>query len=196
MKDIIVGTVVFFELVGPLLIRQAVLSSGEVPLDKAIRHQATTPWLEFRSMCNRVVVALGFDPWHSRPAEELTVGDIMRTNFDSIDAAATFDELVSVLEHSHDNIFPVVYSDGQLAGVIRYRDLRNAVFDPDLGRLVRAVDLARPAVGVLAPEAPLTTALKQVRNSPDDLIPVVSEGALGGMIARRDLYRFFLRRTQ
>lgn len=196
LKTIIVGTVVFFELVGPVLIRQAVRSAGEVPLDKAIRHQATTPWLEFRNMCNRLLAALGFDPWRSRSPGDLTVGDIMRRNFDSIEAAATFDDLVSVLEHSHDNIFPVISPDGKLAGVIRYRDLRNAVFDPDLGRLVRAVDLARPAVGVLEPEAPLTTAWKQVRNSPDDLLPVVSEGALSGMVARRDLYRFFLRRAR
>jgi len=194
LKRIIVGTVVFFELIGPLLIRQAVLSSGEVPLDKAIRHQATTPWLELRNMCNRLMLAFGFDPWHSRSPEELTVGDIMRKNFDSIEAAATFDELVSVLEHSHDNIFPVIGPDGDLAGVIRYRDLRKAVFDPNLGRLVRAIDLAQTTVPMLLPKAPLTTAWRLVRNSPDDLIPVVSEGELVGMVARRDLYRFFLRR--
>jgi len=196
LEPIILGTVVFFEFVGPLLIRRAVLSAGEMPLDKAIHHQATTPWMELRNMCNRLLLAMGFDPWHLRSPDDLTVSDIMRKNYVTIQAAATFDELISVLEHSHDNIFPVINGDGELLGVIRYRELRNAVFDPKLGRLVRAVDLAQPAINVLHPDGPLRAAWELVRNSPDDLIPVGSQGRLVGMVARRDLYRFFLKRSE
>ena len=199
LKTIILGTVVFFEIVGPLLVRQSVLAAGEVPLDKAIHHSSTTPWLALRWMWNRLLAALGFDPWRSRSAEDLTVGDLMRKNYECIPASAQFDELVSLLERSHDNIFPVTDSDGQLYGMIHYPDMRNAVFDPNLGPLVCAADLARPVGNVLSQDAHITTAWELVRNSPYDYLPVVSPDEpkrLVGMVARRDLYRFFLGRSQ
>jgi Kef-type K+ transport system membrane component KefB len=197
LKTIIVGTVVFFELVGPLLVRKAVLAAGEMPLDKAIRHRTTTPLIELRWMWNRLLIALGTTPWRGRSFETLTVGDLMRKNFEAIPASARFDELVTVLERSHDNVFPVTDTEGRLIGVIRYRDLRNAVFDPSVGPLVLAEDLARPARNALAADAPIGRAWKLVQNSPDDLFPVVATTDLGrlvGMVTRRDLYRFYLQR--
>jgi Kef-type K+ transport system membrane component KefB/CBS domain-containing protein len=199
LKTVILGTVVFFEIVGPLLIRQALLGAGEVPLDKAIHHTATTPWLAARRMWNRLLAALGLDPWRARSAADLTVRDLMRKNYEFIEASAEFDALLGVLERSHDNIFPVTEVGGQLHGVIDYEDLRNAVFDPNLGPLVRAADLARPPGQLLSEDAAIGEAWLLLRNSSYDFLPVVSADAahrLVGVVARRDLYRFFLGRSQ
>ncbi len=199
LKTIILGTVVFFEIVGPLLVRQAVMACGEVPLDKAIHHSSTTPLLALRRMWNRMLAAVGFDPWRTRTSTDVKVGDLMRKNFESIVASAKFDELVTLLEKSHDNVFPVTTTNGQLYGVIDYQDLRNAVFDPHLGPLVCAADLTRPASDVLPQDAAVQEAWELVRRSPYDFLPVVSEDerkTLVGVVARRDLYRFFLKRGQ
>jgi Kef-type K+ transport system membrane component KefB len=197
LQTVILGTVVFFEIVGPLLIRHSVLAAGEVPLDKAIHHDATTPLIEARRLLNRLWLALGFDPWRKRSADNLTIGDLMRKNFESIDVAANFDQLVGVLERSHDNVFPVVESSGRLFGVIRYRELRRAVFDAKLGPLVCAADLAQPTRNVVAADAPVSLAQSVIRKTQDDLLPVVAsdeDDRLVGIVARRDLYRFFLSR--
>jgi CBS domain-containing protein len=175
------------------------MKAGEVPLDKAIHHSATTPLLALRRMWNRLLAALGFDPWHARSSGDVTVGQLMRKNFESIAASAKFDELMVLLERSHDNIFPVTEVDGSLHGVIDYHDLRNAVFDPHLGPLVCAADLARPAEEVLLQDSAIAEAWEQVRSSPYDLQPVIStaeQSKLVGVVARRDLYRFFLKRQQ
>jgi len=198
LQTIILGTVVFFEISGPLLIRRAIMAAGEVPLDKAIRHGPTTPLIELRRLCNRLLIAVGLDPWHSRTAEDLKVGDLMRKNFESIPAGGTFDQLVGVLERSHDNVFPVVDAQGNLVGVIRYRELRKAVFDPNLGPLVCAADLAQPARNVLTTSDAVAEAVSLIRQTQDDLLPVVAgedSERLVGIVARRDLYRFFLKRA-
>ncbi|MCH5376291.1 MAG: cation:proton antiporter [Planctomycetes bacterium] len=199
LQTIILGTVVFFEISGPLLIRRAIIAAGEVPLDKAIRHGPTTPLIEFRRLWNRLFIALGLDPWRSRTPENLAVGDLMRKNFESIPAGGTFDQLVGVLERSHDNVFPVVDAQGDLIGVIRYRELRKAVFDPNLGPLVCAADLAQPARNVLTTDDVVAEAVTLIRQTQDDLLPVVAgedSDRLVGIVARRDLYRFFLKRSQ
>lgn len=198
LGTIVLGTVVFFEIVGPILIRRAVLAAGEVPLRKAIHHESTTVWSEARTVLHRLMLACGFDPWHATPPRDLTSGDLMRKNYDAVPANAHFEELVRVLEHSHDNVFPVVDEEGRLTGVIRYADLRDAVFDAQVAPLVRAVDLASPADYSLHPDTPLDETWRIVQASHDDLWPVVtrdSQPALVGMVARRDIYRFFLGRT-
>ncbi|MEQ9066656.1 MAG: hypothetical protein RLO18_08035, partial [Gimesia chilikensis] len=50
LQTIILGSVVFFEIVGPIMIRQSVLRAGEVPLIHAIHHTAGDPISEFQSM--------------------------------------------------------------------------------------------------------------------------------------------------
>ena len=43
VRAVILGSVVFFEIIGPILIRQGVLRAGEVPLAQAIYHTTATP---------------------------------------------------------------------------------------------------------------------------------------------------------
>ena len=56
LETVILGTVVVFELVGPLLIRWAVLKAGEVPLVHAIRHHTVRPLDELANWWRRLVL--------------------------------------------------------------------------------------------------------------------------------------------
>ena len=40
---VILGTVVVFEIAGPILLRLALLRAGEIPVSQAIHHSTTTP---------------------------------------------------------------------------------------------------------------------------------------------------------
>jgi len=119
----------------------------------------------------------------------------MRRNFTSLPAAAQFREVVGAIEHSHANLFPVVNADETLVGIIRYADIRDALFDPGIGRLVRAADLATPPVRTLHPHDAIADALLMFQEGDDDSVPVVSAdgtGRLIGVVRRRDLFRYFL----
>jgi Kef-type K+ transport system membrane component KefB len=197
LLSIILGTVVIFELTGPILLRMSLIRAGEVPVSQAIYHSTTNPLEELRLIGNRVMVALGFTPWGGRAPEDITVGQMMRRFPKAIPATANFEEVVDFIEHSQDNTYPVVGPDGELIGIIRYSHLRNALFDADLGSLVRAADLAIPCPRLLHPDDPLTQTWVHFRHGLDDGIPVVTREEpqqLVGLLKRRDLYRMFSRR--
>ncbi|MCA9247363.1 MAG: cation:proton antiporter [Planctomycetales bacterium] len=199
LLTIILGTVVVFEIVGPLVLRFAVIRAGEVPLSHAIFHSATTPLDELRGLVNRILQALGRDPWQGRETKTISVAELMRRDVEAISAAATFAEVVEFIEDCHDNTFPVIETTGVLAGVIRYPDLRDAMFDHELGTLVCAADLAIPSFPVLRPDDTLDLAWSTFGRVADDVVFVVDRlesPKLVGILKRRDLFRFFARGNQ
>jgi Kef-type K+ transport system membrane component KefB len=58
IQNIILGSVVVFEIIGPLFIRHALLRTGEVPLAQAIHHTNRTPWEQFRALTDRFRTAI------------------------------------------------------------------------------------------------------------------------------------------
>ncbi|MBN2477502.1 MAG: cation:proton antiporter [Pirellulales bacterium] len=196
VQTVILGTVVVFEIAGPLLIRQAVLCSGEVPLAQAVHHPGVGPVEQLRAVWNRVLIAFGLDPWGGRSEGELTIRQLMRKNVRSVPQSATFDDVVACIEHSRDNTFPVVDQTGDLIGVIRYRELSHALFDRKLGPLVRATDVTTPARQVLYPDEPISRASQIFARSKDDCIPVIAAEEphqFLGVVRRRDVLRLLIR---
>jgi Kef-type K+ transport system membrane component KefB len=196
LQTIILGTVVVFEIAGPLLIRQSVLRAGEVPLARAIRHSTGGPLEELQTIWSRLNFALGRDPWKNRSSDEIRVSEITRKNVGGIAQWATFDEVIEQIEHSRDDTYPVVSELGELIGVIRYPELSSALFDSTLGPLVRAADVATPAEQVLYADDPAARALAMFQAGKDDCIPVVTREKphrLLGVVRRRDVLRMLIR---
>jgi len=160
LQTIILGTVPFFEIAGPILIRQAVLRAGEVPLAYAVPHAGGDLLEQLRIVWNRAVLAFGFDPWHRHSNADLTVEQIMRKNIHPLMDSFTFDEVLAFIEHSRDNTYPVVNANLEVVGVIRYRELNEALADRSLGPLVRAADIATSPGKVLYPDDPVDRASK------------------------------------
>lgn len=197
---VILGTVVVFEIVGPIAIQKSVLYAGEVPIAHAISHQAGPSVMDvLRAMSNRTLRAIGRDPWKSRAPESLTVKELMRTNDASIPDNATFDQVISVIEHSRDNSYPVVSDSGALTGVIRYPQLSSVMFDPLVTNLVLAADIATSADWVLHPEQTAVDAYAVFETCDDDCLPVVTSDGdrhLLGMVRRRDVLRLLIRKQR
>ncbi len=195
VQTVILGTVVVFEIAGPLLIRQAVLRAGEVPLLHAVQHRTSGPLDQLVTVWNRLLASVGRNPWERYTEADLSVSQIMRRNVKTVPRSATFDELIACIEQSRDNTFPVVDETGHLIGVIRYRELSHALFDRALGPLVRAEDVTTPAGRVLRPDEPLSRASAIFAASKDDCIPVVGEDEprLLGVVRRRDVLRLLIR---
>jgi len=197
LQVVIVGTVVVFEFVGPILIRHAVLKCGEVPLYRAIHHSTTTPLQEARVVVSRLLGSFGFDPRRRRSPETLTVEQIMFRNVKAVTSSSTFNDVVEFIEASSDNTYPVVDDEHSFIGVVRYADLREAMFDPELGKLVNAFDLASPSKQLHVDDSAVH-AWEQFREGHDDCIPVVTHDVpprLLGLVKRRDLMGMFARQS-
>ncbi len=196
VQIVILGTVVIFEIVGPILIRQAVLRAGEMPLAQAIHHPTVGLLDQLRVVSNRVLLAFGRNPHKGRSSDDLTIGELMRQNPVSVSETATFDELVDRIEHSRDNVYFVVADGGELVGLIRYRELSSVLFDPALGSLVRAADVMTVASRMLHPEDSAAMAFDIFEHSKDDCLPIVTSEEphrLIGTLRRRDVLRLLIR---
>lgn len=196
LQHIILGTVVFFEIVGPLMVRTAVLRGGEVPVATAIFHTTSSPVEQLRSMSFRIMQSLGIDPLKGIVAERLDVNFVTARNVKPLLASAQFDQVLDHIEHSHDNTYPVVTDENILIGVIRYPDVRDVIFEPTLKTLVTAEDMAMPAKKVLKQSDTLGEAWRMLKDSRDDCIPVVTTAPPHlylGVVRRRGLLRLLNR---
>ncbi|WP_417383416.1 cation:proton antiporter [Gimesia sp.] len=196
LQTIILGSVVFFEIVGPIMIRQSVLRAGEVPLINAIHHTAGDPISEFQSMIRRFLVSFGLLSENNQPADQILVEQLYRKNVKGISQTATFNEVISFIEHSHDNTFPVLGPQEEVVGVIRYQDLSNTLFDPKIGSLVRAADLANSLETVVYPDDSLARVWSKFREDSYDCLPVVSREQphrMLGVIRRWEILKYYIK---
>lgn len=196
VQTIILGTVVVFEIAGPLLTRAAVLRSGEMPIANSINHTFGTPLGALRNVLIRLAGSAGLLDKKTALSARMRVAEVMRRNVEGIRQGADFNEVIHFVEHSHDNTFPVLDDDRCVVGLIRYNLLNQAFFDPHSDQLLRAEDLATPPEVLLRPSQPVRDAVTLFRNTTDDCVPVVTDNApyrLVGTVRRSDLTTLLIR---
>lgn len=195
---IILGSVVFFEIIGPLLIKQSILRAGEVPIAQAIHHTHNTPLGQIREITDRVISSWRRSDTISNVPRNITVRELMRRH-SGLHQTANFETIVSYLEAQHDNTLPVVSDQGTVVGVIRFSLVGNVLFDKTVNQLVRAEDLAIPVRTFLHPEDSVTRAFELFQVNPDDCIPVVSKEEpqhLLGIVRRSDIKHMLIRQRR
>ncbi|MBD3674341.1 MAG: cation:proton antiporter [Planctomycetaceae bacterium] len=193
LSTIIVGTVVVFEVLGPLLTRFAVVHAGEVPVAHLVHPERPGLVGSIKNVVSQIRMSFGHDPLMTKNRSDLKVGDLMRKNVRSISNSADFLEVLDFIEHSRHQIYPVTDAEGNLLSVIRYRDLRTVLFDREVASLVRAEDLSVEVSLCLSPEVPIQEAFNRCEKTIDDVIPVVESSEtmrLVGLLERRDIVRF------
>lgn len=196
VQTIILGTVVVFEIFGPLLTRAAVLHSGEMPVANSIHHTFGTPLSALKNVFTRLAGSAGLLDKRTAFSERLRVEQVMRRSIEGIAENADFNEVVHFVEHSHANTFPVIDDDRCVVGLIRFDLLNQAFFDPQSDLLVRAGDLATPPDLLLRPSQPIRDAVNLFRNTSDDCVAVVTDEAPHRLIAtvrRSDLTSLLIR---
>ncbi len=193
-STIVLGSVVVFELVGPLLVKRCVVQAGEVKAVTLLSRGGTESGgsiarLTFQSL-GRLV------GWPRRKGsadtETLLVKHIMRTNIQFVRASATFNEVLHHIERSTHAHFTVVTDTNDFVGVIHFSDVRDVIYDPALTELLTAVDLADTDSPTVAMDLPLRKLLDVFTRLNVGVLPVVerSDGRrVVGLVEQRDLLR-------
>eukprot|EP00913_Durusdinium_trenchii_P013415 g12596.t1 len=192
LQTVILGTVVVFELIGPILIRYSIRKAGEMPIENAIYHKSTTPWQQLKDVFSGLFGSSGRVMNGLLNQGETTVRQIMRPHVPPILESASFDEVLKFVENSHDDTYPVVSESGSLIGVIRYTELSHALFDPFANSLIRAADMCDPATVLLNPEDTVDDVHDAFRKTTDDCVPVIEPengDKFVGVVRRRDVTR-------
>lgn len=198
LTAIIVGTVVFFELVGPVVTVFAAIHAGEVPLAHVVDPAHPRLRARLQGLAAGVRRLIGGETTFESSARPATVKSLMRRNVTALSASDNFLKVLESIETSRHQVFPVVGEGGRLLGVIRYQEIQAALFDPAVSNLVLAEDLVSPADHVLLPDQPLEEALQPFRQTTDDAVPVVASHEsrkLVGVVERRDAVRYIKKRT-
>ncbi len=199
IQTVVLGSVVVFEIAGPLLIRLSVLRAGEVPIIRAVHHSSSTPLAELRLLWFRLLIALGRNPTCQRSPEELKVRDMVRRNVQPLSQSATFDEVISRIEQSRDNTYAVVDDGNTIVGMIHFANISHELLDRNVSTLVRAADISSPKKYTLSLDDPLTKALEIFRTIPDDCLAVSETNApyrYVGMVQRRDVVGYLVQRNK
>lgn len=201
LETVVLGSVVLFELVGPLAIRHGLVRAGEVPILSLLEKRAPQGTIEgLHNVVQHFRSSLGIPAGHRlRDPGDILVKHIMRRNVETILNSTPFNELLHLIAHSRYDRFPVVDADGHFVGMINYTEIRNLLFEPALTKLVVASDLASEGHIAMHPDQSLRDALAVLQQyryiSYFPVIDPEQPDRLLGILSQNDLLAAF-RRTQ
>lgn len=199
LQTIVLGSVVVFELVGPLAVRHGLVCAGEVPILSLLQKRAPQGALEgLHSVAHHFRASLGLRVGQRmQEPGDILVRHVMRQNVETVLNRTPFNELLKIIAHSRYDRFPVVDGEGRFLGMIDYTEIRNLLFEPSLVPLVVAGDLVSTSRHELAPDQSLREALKILQlNRNISFFPVIDPeqpGRLLGILSQNDVLAAFRR---
>jgi CBS domain-containing protein len=201
LKTVVLGSVVVFELAGPVVLKEVVKRSGEVTAISLLRRRRTSP-AEGDSITRLTFQALlrmfGLRRSAGDGKDPLQVRHIMRSNIKLLRASARLHEVLHFVEASRYNHFPVVDGKGHFVGMIHFSDLRDMIYDPHMRDLVTAVDLADPSTPIVPVDMSLDDLFTKFQSSDVASLAVVESAEsrrVVGIVEQRDLLRMLHRNS-
>ena len=120
----------------------------------------------------------------------IKVQDVMSTDITTIAQEMPFRKILETISYSKNFYFPVLDNRGDMTGILSFSDIREVIFEEQLGDLLVAGELANTKVYSLTPQQNLSDAMEIFSQLDVDQLPVVrSEDKLKviGMITRGDM---------
>jgi chloride channel protein, CIC family len=124
----------------------------------------------------------------------ISLSNLLETNFQPVNENALLRELISVIEKSKRNIFPVLTNDGTLAGVIQLDSIREIMFHHDLYDKVLVKELIQKTPAVIHTDELMESVMKKFDETGAWNLPVVSAGKYVGFISKSSIFNKY--RTQ
>ncbi len=190
LRDVVLASVVFFELLGPYMTRRTAVGAGEVKLANLMPSAQQESGLRALSEVTRELSRSLGTPHFGRRREggELTVRHLTRRAPESVRENLPFESVLKTMGEAHLDQLPVVNEAGELLGLISFQELKDIIYDPHLRDLVIAADLMNPVARPLGPETSLQEALELLDEQHAQSWPVIEDERLYGMLRRQDVY--------
>ncbi len=195
IATVVLGSVVIFEIVGPLATKWTAVRAGEVTIISLLGKERATGAGHSGArviMTSLIQLIKRRRPIDSQAAGQLQVRHLMRTNVKLLPASSTFDEVLHFIERSRFTSFPVVDDEGALLGIVRLADIRDIMYDPTMLGLITAFDLADPSLPLAYVEQSVEELLGSFGKSDIGAIPVTKSAesrVVVGIIEQRDVLR-------
>jgi Kef-type K+ transport system membrane component KefB/CBS domain-containing protein len=191
LLNIILGAVIIFELIGPILVKKVTVAAGEVSLGNLLSHTADREgrrgWrAALRATFGQHYASKGQDP------SGITVERFMRPDTNALRRSANMDIILRFANSSPFNHFPVVDPEDCLVGVVTLSDLSQIAYDKRTAALVTAEDVATlsPSEASLPAATTLPEALEFFKHFAGNTAAVVASSqtpTLIGMVERSEV---------
>jgi CBS domain-containing protein len=199
-QAIVLGSIVVYELIGPLTVRFALVRCGEVKMLSLLPHLPGHSGLDnLENIVSQIRRSLGLSVKGFGQTEVPPVArHVMRSSVETVQDNTRFDELLKLVSHARYDLLPVLDKDGNYMGNISFPGIRDVIFDQALADLVIARDLIDYDSAYVTPEEPLGAVLEKFHNVKEEIgcLPVVAETPTPrviGMIRQRDVVDVFRR---
>jgi CIC family chloride channel protein len=127
--------------------------------------------------------------WEQGILQTIKVKNIMKHHVVTIPENTLLGEVISRLKTQDISYLHVVNKNGELTGIISFRDIRAALQEEDLRNLVIARDVATKNIITIRPSDSLLLALQEMGGRGISQLPVVEEenGKVIGTVSQRDV---------
>jgi Kef-type K+ transport system membrane component KefB/CBS domain-containing protein len=194
-QAIVLGSIVLFEFVGPVLVRHSLVQCGEVKLVSLLPRLPGGSLVDiFERMEGQVRSSVGLPPrtLKGRATSLLRVKHVMRRNVETIPDNARLDELMKIFARAHYDVLPVVDREGAYLGNISFARIRDVMFDKAVADLVIARDLLDDVLVYATSEETIESILQKLSGLESEAgsLPVVSaddEKNVAGMVRQKDV---------
>ena len=197
VQSLILGSVVIFELIGPISVRHALVHSGEVPVLTLLVKRAPEGTYEgLHHVLEHFRRSLGIPVGHKfKSPSDILIQHVMRKNVDTINEKTHFNNILKLISHSKYDRFPIVDDENHFLGILDYSDIRDVLVDESLSSIVVARDLLKPEPLAVHPEQTLGEVLIIFQKRSDiTYLPVVDKrdrSLLVGIISQNDILAAF-----
>lgn len=148
-------------------------------------------FLEPESIDSKKLAKKGEQIIHDRDKKilsSLSLSNILETNFQPIDENAKLRELISVIEKSTRNIFPVITTEGTLKGIIQLDAIREIIFNQELYDKIIVKELMQKPPTVIDADDSMERVMKKFDETDAWNLPVVSQGKYVGFISKSSIF--------
>jgi CIC family chloride channel protein len=118
----------------------------------------------------------------------INLSNLLETNFQPINENALMRELISVIEKSKRNIFPVLTSEGKLVGTIQLDSIREIMFNQDLYDKILVKELIQKAPAVITLDESMESVMKKFDETGAWNLPVIANGKYAGFISKSSIF--------
>ena len=188
--SVILASIVFFEMMGPVLLKYAVSKSGESPIGNVVSTRGRAPYTSIKEVIKEIFMSIGI-----LKTKQMSIASGLVRDKSALHETADFKRVLKFVEHSPYDAFPVVNEQGYFIGAISYFDIKDVAFDPALIEIVRATDIARSDLYVRIDES-IENIVEKFTQNHNAYLPVVEvtdeKPHFIGYLSRRDMMSKYL----
>lgn len=118
----------------------------------------------------------------------ITLEGIIEKDFQPVQEKAKLRELITIIEKSHRNVYPVLTEENTLAGIIQLDSIREIMFHHELYETVLIKELMQKPVAVISLADSMESVMQKFDETHAWNLPVVSNGIYAGFISKSVIF--------